>query len=45
MEYDTTPLPSLDDKLNQADKITGAIAPAEKLPAISPARKNGGLEM
>lgn len=45
MEYDTTPLPSLDDKLNQADKIAGAIAPAEKLPAISPARKNDGLEM
>lgn len=45
MEYDTAPLPSLDDKLNQADKIAGSIAPAEKLPAISPARKNDGLEM
>lgn len=45
MEYDATPLPSLDDKLNQADKIAGAIAPVEKLPAISPARKNDGLEM
>lgn len=40
MEYDTTPLPSLDDKLNQVKEITGAIAPMEKFPAISPARKN-----
>ena len=39
MEYDT-PLPSLDDRLNRVEKIAGSIAPAEKLPAISPARKN-----
>ena len=45
MEYNTTPLPSLDDKLNHVVKIAGAIEPAKKLPAISPARKNDGLEM
>lgn len=35
MDYGTVSLPSLDDRL----KVAGAIAPAEKLPAIAPARK------